>query len=87
VEMLLLKPDGSGQAVLLGQDISAGMRLQYTVAGGTWQGSRLIPGGKFALLGTTMSPGFDPADYEVGKREELSAAYPHYAPLIALLTR
>jgi predicted cupin superfamily sugar epimerase len=87
VEMLLLKPDGSGQAVLLGQDISAGMRLQHTVAGGTWQGSRLTPGGRFALLGTTMSPGFDPADYEVGKRQELSAAYPPYAPLIALLTR
>ncbi len=81
VEMLLLKPDGTGQAVLLGPDISAGMRLQHTVAGGTWQGSRLIPGGKFALLGTTMSPGFDPADYEVGKRQELSAAYPPYAPL------
>ena len=32
--MLLLKPDGSGQAVLLGQDITAGMRLQHTVAGG-----------------------------------------------------
>ena len=87
VEMLLLKPDGSGQAVLLGQDISAGMRVQHTVAGGTWQGSRLIPGGKFALLGTTMAPGFDPADYEVGKRQELSAAYPPYAPLITLLTR
>jgi uncharacterized protein len=87
VEMLLLKPDGTGQAVLLGPDISAGMRLQHTVAGGTWQGSRLIPGGKFALLGTTMAPGFDPADFEIGKRQELSAAYPPYAPLIALLTR
>jgi uncharacterized protein len=87
VEMLLLKPDGSGHAVLLGQDISAGMRLQHTVVGGTWQGSRLAPGGKFALLGTTMAPGFDPADYEAGKRQELSAAYPSYAPLIAFLTR
>jgi predicted cupin superfamily sugar epimerase len=87
VEMLLLKSDGTGQAVLLGPDISAGMRLQHTVAGGTWQGSRLIPGGKFALLGTTMAPGFDPADFDIGERPELSAAYPPYAPLIALLTR
>jgi uncharacterized protein len=87
VEMLLLEPDGTGHAVLLGQDISAGMRPQHTVSGGTWQGSRLIPGGKFALLGTTMSPGFDPADYETGKRLELSASYPSYAPLIMLLTR
>jgi predicted cupin superfamily sugar epimerase len=87
VEMLLLKPGGGGEAVLLGQDISAGMRLQHAVAGGVWQGSRLTPGGKFALLGTTMAPGFDPADYEVGQRAELSAEFPAYAPLIALLTR
>jgi uncharacterized protein len=87
IEMLLLKPDGGGEALLLGQDISAGMHLQHTVTGGTWQGSRVIPGGKFALLGTTMAPGFDPADYETGKRLELSAAYPPYAPLITLLTR
>ncbi len=87
VEMLMLKPDGAAEAVLLGQDILAGMRVQHAVAGGTWQGSRLAPGGKYALMGTTMSPGFDPTDYEPGKRDALSAQYPNYAPLIAFLTR
>ena len=87
VEMLQLKPDGSGAAILLGQNITVGMRLQHTVPGGAWQGSRLAPGGKFALLGTTMSPGFDPADFELGNRAELSARYPAYAPLITMLTR
>jgi predicted cupin superfamily sugar epimerase len=38
-------------------------------------------------MGTTMAPGFDPVDFELGKREELSAKYPAYAPLIAMLTR
>jgi uncharacterized protein len=87
VEMLLLNTDGSGSAILLGQNIVAGMRVQHAVPGGTWQGSRLAPGGKFALLGTTMAPGFDLADYENGNRDALSAAYPQYSPLIALLTR
>ena len=87
VEMLLLKPDGTVETVLLGQNISAGMRVQHAVAGGTWQGSRLAPGGKFALLGTTMAPGFDPKEYEPGKRDALSAQYPAYAPLIAFLTK
>jgi uncharacterized protein len=87
VEMLMLKPDGAGEAVLLGQEIAAGMRLQHMVPGGTWQGSRLAPGGRFALMGTTMAPGFDPADFQLGKRQELAAAYPMYSPLIALLTR
>jgi uncharacterized protein len=87
VEMLMLKPDGSAEALLLGQNVLSGMRVQHAVPGCTWQGSRLAPGGKFALMGTTMSPGFDPQDYEPGKREVLSAQYPAYAPLIAFLTR
>jgi uncharacterized protein len=87
VEMLMLKPDGTAEALILGHGILAGMRVQHTVAGGTWQGSRLAPGGKFALMGTTMAPGFDPKDYEPGNRDALSAQYPAYAPLIAYLTR
>ena len=87
VEMLMLKPDGSAEALLLGQNVLSGMRVQYTVPGGTWQGSRLAPGGKFALMGTTMAPGFHPQQYEPGQRDTLSAHYPAYAPLIAFLTR
>jgi len=86
-EMLILKPDGTSKTLLMGQDIVSGMRLQYVVPGGAWQGSRLVPGGKFALLGTTMAPGFDPADFELGSRGELTARYPAYAELIAALTR
>jgi len=87
VEMLMLKQDGSAEALLLGPNVVEGMRIQHTVPGGTWQGSRLAPGGKFALMGTTMAPGFDPKDYEPGNRDALSAQYPAYAPLIAFLTR
>jgi predicted cupin superfamily sugar epimerase len=87
VEILTLKPDGAAEALLLGQDILAGMRVQHAVSGGTWQGSRLAPGGQYALMGTTMAPGFDAADYEPGNRDALTAQYPSYAPLIAFLTR
>jgi predicted cupin superfamily sugar epimerase len=87
VEMLILKPDGTCETLLMGQDIASGMRLQHVVHGGVWQGSRLRPGGKFALLGTTMAPGFDPADFELGAREVLSARFPAHAELIAVLTR
>jgi predicted cupin superfamily sugar epimerase len=86
-EMLILKPDGTGETLLMGQGIVLGMRLQHAVPGGIWQGSRLVPGGKFALLGTTMAPGFDPADFELGSRGELTTRYPAYAELIAVLTR
>jgi uncharacterized protein len=87
VETLMLKPDGTAEAALLGQDLMAGMRVQHAVPGGTWQGSRLAPGGKYALMGTTMAPGFDRQDFELGKRDDLSARYPNYSPLITFLTR
>jgi uncharacterized protein len=87
VEMLMLKPDGTAEALLLGPNLAGGMRVQHVVAGGIWQGSRLAPGGKFALMGTTMAPCFSLPEYEPGKRDTLSTQYPAYAPLIAFLTR
>ncbi len=52
-----------------------------------WQGARLAPGGEVALLGCTVSPGFDYADYETGTRAELTAQYPGAEEMIAALTR
>ena len=54
---------------------------------GVWQGSRLEPGVDFALLGATMAPGFDYADYEQGRRSVLAGLYPGHAELIRQLTR
>ena len=87
VEMLHLHPDGQSELFTLGQDIAAGMRLQHCVPGRCWQGSRLFSGGSYALLGTTMSPGFDYADYVVGNRETLIRKYPECKEIIAALTR
>src|SRR5262245_49933132 len=70
VEMLHLLADGSGTIVELGTDLASRMKPQIIVPGGVWQGSRLKPGGQFALLGTTMAPGFDYADYVSGSRAE-----------------
>jgi predicted cupin superfamily sugar epimerase len=86
VEMLQLWPDGRSEVVLLGSDLKAGQRPQVVVPAGVWQGSRLLPGGEFALMGTTMAPGFDYADYESGDRKELTKAYPGEADRIAALT-
>jgi predicted cupin superfamily sugar epimerase len=87
VEMLLLKPDGSGEKIILGQDLNAGMRPQLLVKGGVWQGSHLLPGGKFALMGTTMAPGFEFEDYHGGQRAELMRMYPKFCALVSELTR
>jgi len=54
---------------------------------GVWQGASLQQGGRFALLGTTVSPGFEYQDYIQGQRQSLSPDYSKYARRIAELTR
>jgi len=86
VTMLQLKSDGTGRIVTLGPDILAGQLVQCVVPGNIWQGMFLHDGGDFALLGTTMAPGFDFADFEPGRREDLIAQYGEYGDLIRRLT-
>lgn len=86
VEMLQLHVDGTAEVVVLGNDLAAGERPQVVVPGGTWQGSRLVSGGRYALMGTTMAPGFDFDDWEAGDRAELLERYPEQARRIAGLT-
>src|SRR5579863_8386192 len=63
VEMLQLFPDGGSAILILGPDLSAGQHVQILVPAGVWQGMRLIGNGMLALLGCTVTPGFNYADY------------------------
>lgn len=89
VEQLHLLPNGEGRIVRLGTDFAAGERPQVLAPAGVWQGSRLAPGGRhgFALLGTTMAPGYADADYEHGDRDTLASGWTPWAGEIALRTR
>jgi predicted cupin superfamily sugar epimerase len=87
VEMLLLFPDGKTERIILGTDVLNGQKVQFIVPRGVWQSSHLLPGGEYALVGTTMAPGFENGDYQGGEREELIQRYPQEADLIRQLTR
>ncbi len=87
VQMLQLYPEGRSERVILGQDVLSRQRLQYVAPRDVWMGSRLLPGGRWALLGTTMAPGFVGGDYVGGDRAALIARYPDEAELIRQLTR
>lgn len=86
VTMLLLHPNGESEIIILGQDIEVGQQVQVVVPRGSWQGSFLQPGGTFALMGTTMAPGFDRADFEIGDPQALIGDYPNQRHLIERLT-
>jgi uncharacterized protein len=87
VEMLQLTANGRGERVVIGNDLVRGQRPQVVVGRGVWQGSRLMAGGQWALLGCTVSPGFEFEDYEAGERVELCRRWPEFAEEIGALTR
>ena len=87
VTMLLLNPDRTSEILILGSDIANNQSVQIIVPQNTWQGCFLCNDGKYALMGTTMSPGFDDSDFEMGKREVLLKKYPDRKDLILKLTK
>jgi len=86
VQMLQLREGGNGAMVVIGNDLMRGERPQLVVERGVWQGSRLAEGGRWALLGCTVSPGFEFEDYDAGDRAELCAAWPEFVEEIIALT-
>jgi predicted cupin superfamily sugar epimerase len=78
VEQLQLFPDGSGRIVRLGPDILNGEAVQSVVPACSWHGSRLAPRGEYALLGTTMAPGYTDSDYVHGDAAYLVGKYPRF---------
>ena len=86
VELVELLPDGTVKTTILGQDILNGQKVQHLVPAGHWQGSRLVDGGSFALMGTTMCPGYTDACYEHADEEALKKEYPQAKEAIERLT-
>lgn len=82
VEMLQLYEDGSGKLIRIGNDIENGLYPQVLVPANVWQGTRLIDGGDFALMGTTMTPGFEYEDFEAADKQQLLQLYPAFTELI-----
>ncbi|HOE43255.1 MAG TPA: cupin domain-containing protein, partial [Rhodoferax sp.] len=71
----------------LGNDIGQGCAPQHVVRANTWFAARVAAGGEFALVGCSVAPGFDFADFELAQRIALMAEFPQHRHVIAGLTR
>jgi uncharacterized protein len=79
LDVLRLFADGSGDVTVVGGDLVAGERPQLLIPGGTFHVSRVRPGGRWALMGTTVFPALEPVDVEMGDLDRLAADYPRLA--------
>jgi predicted cupin superfamily sugar epimerase len=77
---------GVHTVVALGRDVARGERPQHVVPAGVWQAA--VPrGGRYALCGCTVAPGFDFQDFAMPSRAELLSRFPAHADLVTRLTR
>lgn len=87
LESLRLQPGGAGEWVRLGLNLAVGERPQDLVPAKSWQGTRLVAGGRWALATCLVAPEFVWTDFELGSREVLVRGWPSFADGIQALTR
>lgn len=87
VEMIQIDDQGNLTRYLLGPDIFSGQSPQVVVRRGVWQGIRPKKGNSWSLMGTTVSPGFEFQDFELGDREEMIREFPQHKNDILRFTR
>jgi predicted cupin superfamily sugar epimerase len=71
----------------LGLDFHLGEKPQIVIKAGNWFASRVKGENGYTLVGCTVAPGFDFADFELADRQTLQAIWPAHADLISELTR
>jgi predicted cupin superfamily sugar epimerase len=83
ISIEIIESDGQHRRLVVGSDDC----WQAAIPAGAWFAARLLDPESYALLGCDVAPGFDFADFEMGRRAELTAAFPQHERLIEQLTR
>ena len=78
---------GEYRCICLGKHIHEGEVYQAVVPAGAWFASEPAPGSTFTLVGCTVSPGFDFADFEMANALTLAGQFPRHRALIQRLCR
>ena len=60
---------------------------QIVISAECWFAAELEETDSFALVGCTVAPGFDFADFEMARQDDLIGLFPDQQPLISRLTR
>lgn len=85
-KIYLIFPDGNFEIKKLGLDFEQNELPQVVIPKNVWFAAKPLAENSFSLVGCTVAPGFDFADFELAKRDELLQKYPQHKSLITQLT-
>lgn len=74
------------QLIKLGNNPENGEVFQAVVPAGVWFGSKPAVENSYSLVGCTVAPGFDFADFEMPDRQTLLKEFPQHEAIIKMLT-
>ncbi|TDR23372.1 cupin domain-containing protein [Marinicella litoralis] len=83
----VLKTNGQYEVLPLGNNPIHGQSLQQLVTAGDWFAASVAEPNGYALVGCTVAPGFEFADFELADQDELIGLYPQHQTIIKQLTR
>ncbi|GAB3897549.1 cupin domain-containing protein [Spirosoma agri] len=86
LEVFVIDPAGELTIIRLGTNVEQGEVFQAVVPAGCWFGSKPAAGTDFSLVGCTVAPGFDFADFEMADRASLLQQYPQHRAVIEKLS-
>ncbi len=86
IRLHCISEEGRHTQYIVGRDFKNGQTLQLVVPAGEWFAANLINKNDYALVGCTVSPGFDFEDFELPSRKELVARFPEHEQLINRFT-
>lgn len=86
LEVFVIAPTGELSLIRLGNNPERGEVFQAVVPAGCWFGSKPATGTDFSLVGCTVAPGFDFADFEMANQQTLLAQFPQHKEVIEKLS-
>lgn len=87
LQLFMIHPDGRLDQKTLGIAFAAGQTPHAVISAGVWFGAKVRDNPGFSLIGCTVAPGFDFADFDLASRQRLIQLFPQHTKLITSLTR
>lgn len=87
LNLYLISPVGEHTVVKIGKEILNEEVPQFVVPAGYWFAAEVCEKDSYSLIGCTVAPGFDFADFELAEKDKLRKLFPNQEDIIKKLCR
>jgi uncharacterized protein len=82
VTIYMIDERGNYAEQKIGNDLDSGEMYQFTVTANVWFASKVTDENSFCLVGCTVAPGFDFADFQMAEKNKMLEQFPQHKNII-----